>query len=489
MAENDATTSNYSSGRAVFINVAAQLVGRVASLLAGLVAMAIVARSFGTETLGQFSFVLTIVAGLCVIVDFGLTPALADGLAKQPQARNRVWGTFLMIRVPASVAMGVLAMWLAPALRPDLAWPIRIAAIALPFLASRFFEAVYQVGSRPLYSTTASAGYAVMHVVLILAAVRFAPSLTGLVLAHVLSGVCYVAIAAPLSLRCLRPNLRIDPGTARSLLRIAAPVSVGSLFVMINTRADVVMLAYLDSDAAVGLYTASFRVFDVAALSAAILTGPLVPMFSDRARQGAGAVLEPYRHIHEVLGTVLIPLALLTPVLSESVLTLAFGEEFRDSAPVLNVLAWVAVLTFYAQVGSAANLALHEVKHGYWNAALAASLNIGLNMFLIPTYGILGAAWATLACEISLVTVSQAYLRKNIGNVFRFRHWSGIAAASGALALVVYGVLPTAHPIWRLLAGGATYLAVAVQLGLMSRAELERLRPLLRGRPAGPLQR
>jgi O-antigen/teichoic acid export membrane protein len=315
------------------------------------------------------------------------------------------------------------------------------------------------------------------------------PSLIGLVLAHVLSSVCYVAIAAPLSLRCLWPTLRFDPKTARGLLRIAAPISVGSLFVMINTRADVVMLAYLDSDTAVGLYTAAFRFFDVAALSAAILGGPLVPMFSDRARQGASAVLEPYRRIHEGLGTILIPLAVLTPVLSEYALTLTFGEEFRDSAPVLNVLAWVAALTFYAQVGSAANLALHEVGHGYWNAALAASLNIGLNSFLIPRYGILGAAWSTLACEISLVTVSQSYLRKNIGNVFRLRHWSGIAAASGAMAFVVYGVLPTAHPIWRVLAGGAAYLALSVQLGLIDRAELERLRSLWRGRSVGPSQR
>jgi O-antigen/teichoic acid export membrane protein len=257
-----------------------------------------------------------------------------------------------------------------------------------------------------------------------------------------------------------------------SIFRLAMPIGVGSLFVMLNMRADVFLLARMASDTAVGLYSAAFRFYDLAALVAVILATPILPIFATKAAVDRSGLRTVYRRLNDLLGVVLFPVAVLTPVFSETVMTLAFGEPFRASARVLDVLAWVSILTFYAQLGSAANLAVGDVTHAYWNGALAATINIGLNLAWIPKYGYMGSAWATLAGDAALVGVSQAYVFRNLGVVFRRGPWLRIVAANAVLWVIARSGFVPAPAAVQVGLGLLAYVLLVVGLGLFSRDDL-----------------
>lgn len=461
-----------SGGRHYVVNLAAQFAGRALAVGSGFLVYVLVARGLGAEAFGRYSFVLAYLGVLVAIAEFGTTSVLARGLAQVRTEREVYWGNFLLLRLGLTLVAGMLGAALAPWVRPDLAPYLLAGAACLPALGSRFYEPLFQVRERPWHSTASSGLYAVAHVLGVAAAMRLWGSLPAVLAAYLLANVLYTVFAFRLSLQCLRPRFEIRRPILASLLALAAPIGVGTLFVTLNTRADVFLLAWLQSDAAVGLYSAAFRFYDLAAVLAVIFATPVFPIFAELATGDRAALKRLYVGIHEWVAILLLPVALLTPLVSADVMALAFGDHFRPAGPVLDVLAWAAILIFYAQLGSALNLAVGDVTHAYWNGALAAGLNIGLNLAWIPGRSYLGAAWATLLSEGLLVGVSQAYMLRNLGNVFRPGRWLAIAAASLALVAVARSGLFGEHRLLAAAGGLAAYGLTAWALGLVRVSDL-----------------
>jgi O-antigen/teichoic acid export membrane protein len=461
-------------GRSYATNLSAQLIGRMSSVVASLLVFVLIAREFGTERFGQFSLVLTFLSVLIVVADFGTTPALAREISRPKVDRERLWGTFLLLRFALAAIVTLLALVCSSLFRPDLVVLVVVGVLGLPLLASRFFEPVFQVSDRPWYSTRASLTYGLVYLAGVAVAALLLESLFWAVVAYVAANAVYCGVALWLSLRCIRPRFDLRALGMSGLARLAAPLGVGSIFIMVNTRADILMLAYLQSDTAVGLYNAAFRFFDLAAMAAVIVMVPFVPIFSARAARDRAELKALYIRVLEGLGLVILPVAIAVPSFSAGLVSLVFGPDFGASAAVLHVLAWVGVLTFVCHAGSTANLAVGEVRHAYWNAALAAGINIGLNLLWIPRFGILGAAWATLVSEIALLAVSQCYVWKNLGNTFRVGRWLRIATANAFVYAILFEAGAELSLAIRLPAAALGYVTCLLAFGVVVPRDLAR---------------
>ncbi|HDY75366.1 MAG TPA: hypothetical protein ENH49_02455 [Candidatus Marinimicrobia bacterium] len=111
-----------------------------------------------------------------------------------------------------------------------------------------------------------------------------------------------------------------------------------------------------------------------------------------------------YKLVSRWLITFAIPLSLIFIIYPSKVMLL-FGSDYVASAPVLVLLT---TATFLQAVFGAAGPALSMfgfTRLVLWNSLGAFILNIILNIILIPKFGIIGAAWATL---ISLVVINLA---------------------------------------------------------------------------------
>ena len=119
-----------------------------------------------------------------------------------------------------------------------------------------------------------------------------------------------------------------------------------------------------------------------------------------------------------------------------------------------------------------------ELDCGFnWIAAWsAAALNFGLNLWLIPRYGMLGAAYATLAAFLLLMAIRTVSAQKIYPVAYQWRRVGELLLVAGGLTLGGE-LLPRSLP----LAFGLT-LAYPLALGLLGfylPAERQRLRRLL----------
>jgi O-antigen/teichoic acid export membrane protein len=112
-----------------------------------------------------------------------------------------------------------------------------------------------------------------------------------------------------------------------------------------------------------------------------------------------------------------------------------------------------------------------------WIAATAAALfNFGLNLWLIPAYGMLGAAYATLAASILLMILRTWNAQRVYRVAYQWRRVVVLLLAAGALT-AIGKEMPHSLP----LAFGLTlaYPVLLAPLGFYLPAERKRLRRLL----------
>jgi O-antigen/teichoic acid export membrane protein len=97
---------------------------------------------------------------------------------------------------------------------------------------------------------------------------------------------------------------------------------------------------------------------------------------------------------------------------SHEVIRAIYGDKFLLSADILDILSWAILLFFLNFLLSSLLIASGREKINAWNLVGATVLNIVLNLTWIPRYEAIGAAWATLLCEIMLIVALSIQARK-----------------------------------------------------------------------------
>ena len=189
----------------------------------------------------------------------------------------------------------------------------------------------------------------------------------------------------------------------RELLVFSYPLMFVTILLTLMHWMDILMLGAFTNASTVGLYHPAAR---TAGLLQALLTSflsiysPMIAQF--HAESDQKNMSGSYKLVSRWLLTFSIPVALIFLVYPKKVMLL-FGAEYLPSA---NVLIVLTAATFIHAILGAAQSTLSMTGHTrllLWNAIGAFIINIILNIILIPNYGMIGAAWATL---ISLFVIS-----------------------------------------------------------------------------------
>ena len=171
---------------------------------------------------------------------------------------------------------------------------------------------------------------------------------------------------------------------------------------------DALLVRELAGETEAGGYNAAYRLFNLALLVATYAGASAMPLFA-AAREEQRAELA---RLGRALACGGLALALLVAALAEPLLELPFGAEFAPAAPALRALA-VAIAAIH--VSSWTLTRLTAEGRSRWIAALsflALGLNLGLDLWWIPSHGALGAAWATSATEVAVMLLAFAAPRR-----------------------------------------------------------------------------
>jgi O-antigen/teichoic acid export membrane protein len=217
------------------------------------------------------------------------------------------------------------------------------------------------------------------------------------------------------------------------------------------------MLGYFTDPATVGLYHPAARtagIVRIILLSFAGIYGPL--MAEMYAKKQNLEMNHLFKLVTRWITTFSLPFAILILLFPKKIM-LIFGSQFLQGYPILMILVSAAFIQAVFGIGGTTLNMTGFPKMNLLNTFIACGLNIGLNLYLIPTMGGMGAATATL------ITLSFIAFIRSIQNwkLLQLTPWSpklikpisaGILAFAAGNYLKEF-IMPF-HTILTLISGG-----------------------------------
>ena len=251
-------------------------------------------------------------------------------------------------------------------------------------------------------------------------------------------------------------GLQFDRGLLREMNRFGLPLVPTGLFLWITNFSDRFFLVKLSSVAEAGLYSIGVKVASAMVL---VLTAfrTAWPAFAysiqdeDEARRTYAYVLT---YLTALATWVSLGLTLFAPTIA-----LLFASSYARSATVVGPLAFSSV-SYGAYIVVAIGIGRSRRTQFNWVVTgLAAVVDITLNLILIPRYGMMGAAIATLAAYTAMAFAMAWWSQRIYPVPYQWRRV--LTAAGVGVALATLGKLLDAGIGLQLL------LTLAYPLGLL----------------------
>lgn len=388
------------------------------------------------------------------------------------QAMVPVVAVALLAAVALSLLAPRLAAWTLPGHVDLAASSFRVLAVLLPFAA---VSQVYLAAARGLATMRPNAlveliGRPVAQLVLVALAALAAPGL--LTWAWALPYVPAALVAwiwwRRLAARAVRvPATATEAATHAagqaaghgSFWRFTWPRAVTSVVQIAMQRLDIVLLGALAGPAQAAVYTAATRFVVAGQMGNNAVSLAAQPALAESLAVGDRARTQRIYQLSTAwLITVTWPLFLLFASFG-SLFLQAFGDGYGRGRPVLVLLS----LTMLIATGlGMVDMVLAMAGHTGWNlinAVVALAVQVGLDLWLIPDHGMVGAAVGWAAAIVSRNVVAAVL----VGSALRLRPFGTATLLAAILNVVCFLAVPLA--VRSVLGETWAALAVAVAAG------------------------
>jgi O-antigen/teichoic acid export membrane protein len=261
-------------------------------------------------------------------------------------------------------------------------------------------------------------------------------------------------------------GLELDRGLLREMNRFGTPLVPTALFLWVTNFSDRLFLVQLADTTEVGLYSVGVRIASamVLLLTAFRLAWPAFAYSIEDDREARRTYAFVLTYVVLTTTWVATGLALLSPWIVAWIAAPAFAESSRVVGPLaFAAVAFAGYIVVAIGVGRAKRTQFNWVVTG-----AAAAVNVALNLLLIPPYGMMGAAIATVAAY-STMFVGMTWWSQQIYPVqYQWRRVATAAATGIALTAagkLAGGGLPVALPL------ALVYPLVLLPLGFYLPAE------------------
>ncbi|MCD4812899.1 flippase [bacterium] len=472
-------------------NSLVQMAAGVINKILGVALIIYAARQLGTEGFGQYTFVLSLHAIFYIFTDFGLGTLTTRDLAKHPEKESTYFTNIAALRLFLSLFAGI-AMIGSVAI---LGHPPEIIKLTVVLALSLFFNSNIDTASSIFYAhqrmeitSSVSVVANTFRIGVSLGALAVGEGVLALIWIHFFYSVLHMTVLVGILFYFIRPEFKLDTGFWKQMLKQAYPLALANFFSIIYFRVDTVMLASMKGQEAVGLYNAAFRLLELTLLLPAYYGGAIFPVISQSYSNHQQRFLLIYRRSMKYMFLLSLPLAAGAALLAPQFIDILYKQDYAASVPVLTVLMWCLVLIAVNSINAPYLIVMGRQKIVTRLVMIGMLLNIGLNAYAIPRYGMLGAAWVTLISEGVTIAMFMLALRRSLEMRFRMlRHF-----LKPVLAMAVMAGLLIVFQSWdmgyKIVIGGMVYLSLLWGLKVFDEVDIEIFTRIIRPTKSGGMK-
>jgi O-antigen/teichoic acid export membrane protein len=387
-------------------------VERVLRMVVALVVGVWVARYLGPQKFGILNYAQSLVVLVTAISTLGLDSIVTRSLVREPEKSSTILGTSFALRLIGAVAaiiMLTILVW-SLALETNTRTIVFIISLSIALQSLNVIDLYYQSISKSKFvvygNFMASFVSSVVKVILILNNASLEAFAVTAILDQLLIvlGLVYFFQRHERSLF----KWKVDTKLMRAMLSQSWPLMFSGISIMIGMRIDQVMIGEMMDESEVGIYAVGVKLAEVFNFIPMVIAQSFFPKviemdFDSQRRK--------FIMLIRAIFWGLVALAVSVNLVSHFAVDTLYGVAYHRSTTVVNVLIWAIPCTFLNIITTSLLLKVSQTRLIMLKQFTVTCINIALNIILIPRYGIVGAACATLVAESSLL-LFELFARK-----------------------------------------------------------------------------
>lgn len=420
-------------------NSVVQAVGSLVASVISLFTFIAMTRGLGPKAFGDFTAATVYLVIPVVLADVGLSAALVREISARPERTEPALNASLPLRAIISgvVVLAAVALGLAAPFNDQTKVAILISSVGAWLTLMTFsLQPVLQAQLKMHWFVSATIVGRLTTLALTLGALGVGLGFKTLVGAHVVGIAATFAVVLWSVARIVPLRPSIDVAYWRRLVTGSLALGLAIALSQIYFRVDTVMLALLRPAEEVGYYGAAYKFVELAVMVPAAVA---ISMFPPLARFVATGDPRGHRLVQksfDVLLAAAAPVTVLMLAYPEELISITAGDDFEAAATAVRILAPFAIFAYVNAVLWRVLMALELDRTLLWIAVFVLSLNVALNLALIPVYGFEAAAAITVVSE-ALVFLPIAWLVWREGQLPNLRYAGATALASATMAAII----------------------------------------------------
>lgn len=374
----------------------------------------VVARLLGASGYGTFAGIIALAAMLSPLAGAGFGLILVKEVSRTPELFPLYWGKTLSATVISAPLLILVLCIMSTLILPDrgeilvllIVGVTELFLVPLVAACANAYQAHERLGASSFNFVLLNLGR--LLAIGALSLFNRPPNLTQFAIAYLTGTALPTAASLIIATRTFGHPI-VEMRSLACQIKEGLGFVVSGITGVAQAEIDKSLLLRLDGAIATGTYSVATRIISAASIPLVTFVLASVPQLfrtgtsgTKGNRQATGALLKPILIYSAVADCTIYLLAPWLP----SVL----GEEFADSVSIIQILALlpslIGVSNLFLAVLSCSGA--QSVRVGI--ELLALGLNIGLNIALIPTYGISGSVYAALASQGALAGMALLFL-------------------------------------------------------------------------------
>lgn len=381
----------------------------------GLITTIFLTRMLGPDSYGIYGLAV----GIVLWIEFSVS-SVFSGTSIKFIGESDDWKPVATAVIKASLLISLLAMaalWLTSGYiadllnAPKLAGYLKLLSIDIPIfvLSTEHRHVLIGIGRFRERAFTSAVRW-ISRLLLIVLLVAAGLSVEGAIIGIIGASILELAVGRYYA----RPPIFSSSGFKLSgLWRYVAPLFIFSMSMRLYEKMDLFFVKGLGGSARdAGLYTAAQNLSIIPGLFALSFAPLLLSTLAKTISTGdSESVLRYVRNSYRVI-LMFLPFAAMTAGCSYEIITLIFGTEYVDSAPVLSILIFGSIATVFISVNSSILTASGKPGIPLVMAVIIVPLAVIGYLLLVPARGMIGAAlvftafaWAGAFLLLSVVYI------------------------------------------------------------------------------------
>lgn len=373
----------------------------VQSIITFLIGM-LTARYLGPSNYGLISYASSVVAFALPIMQLGFNSTLVQEFIEKPEKEGKILGTCLTLNILSAIASIVGVTSFAYIANPDETETVIVCflySLTLLFQAVEMTQYWFQAKLLSKYpSIVALIAYVVVAVYKIYILVS-EKSIRWFAVSHVIEVFVIAILLIVLFKKLSKQKLSFSWELGKQMFNRSKYYITSSIMVVIFQQTDRIMLKLMLDEAQTGYYSAAITCIGITSFVFSAIIDSARPSILESNVSSKDRFEKKTVVLFSVITALSLAQSIGMTLLSKPIILIVYGEAFLPATPVLSCAVWFVTFGYYGMVRNIWILAEGQQKYLWIINLCGAVMNVIVNLILIPLYGAVGAAVASVITQ------------------------------------------------------------------------------------------